>query len=358
VSSAEFRLSVECCRWAFAPDSPEKIDALCAAVDWSKLLRVARFHRVQALVWNALRANEAKLPPETVREFSSDTEVIVATNLNAAVEMRELQSALRETGVRSLFVKGLTLAALAYPKPLLKMGWDIDLLVAEAEVAEAAAVLAARGYRRAIPPVPIDLRDWHVRRKESLWSKPEQRLHVELHTRLTENRRLVPTLGLDSPLQQVEVVSGISLPTLADEELFAYLAVHGASSAWFRLKWISDFAALLWGRSAEDVARLYRRSQQLGAGRAAGQALLLADSLFGVLQDNRDLRQEIASDRATRFLYRAALNLLCGEPREPTERRFGTLTIHWTQFLILPDLSYKFDQFLGLAERVRERVNG
>jgi hypothetical protein len=358
VSSAEFRLCVECCRWAFAQDNAARIDELGGAVDWTEFVQVARFHRVPGLVWSGLRALDAKFPPEAERALSADSERIAATNLRAAVEMSELHGALRAAGVRSLFVKGLTLAALAYPKPLLKMGWDIDLLVAETQVDQAAAVLGERGYRRMIPAESAELGAWHVRHKESLWSKPDERLHVELHTRLTENRRLVPTVGLESPAQQVELVSGIALPTLADEELFAYLAVHGASSAWFRLKWISDFAAFVSSRVGKDVARFYRCSQQLGSGRAAGQALLLADALFGILQDNHDLAQQIASDGATRRLAGAALKLVSGEPREPTERRFGTFTIHWTQFLLLPGLAYKSDQLRGLAGRLRDRVNG
>ena len=46
------------------------------------------------------------------------------------------------------------------------------------------------------------------------------------------------------------------MPTLADEPLYAYLCVHGASSAWFRLKWIADLNALLAGRTAEEIAAL------------------------------------------------------------------------------------------------------
>lgn len=161
-----------------------------------------------------------------------------------------------------------------------------------------------------------------------------------------------PSVGAHSPSQCVEVGNGIRLPTLADEELFAYLAVHGASSAWFRLKWISDFAGVLHRRSAEEIKHLYRRSRQLSAGRAAGQALLLADALFDTLENAPDLENELRSDRATHRLYRAALRLVTGEPREPTDRRFGTLTIHWTQLLLLPGIAYKLSEFRRQAARL------
>jgi len=139
--------------------------------------------------------------------------------------------------------------------------------------------------------------------------------------------------------------------------LFAYLAVHGASSAWFRLKWIADFAGLLHGRAAGEIARLYLASQNLGAGRAAGQALLLADALFGTLTELPALRDQIARDRATRRLFRAALGLLSGEPREPTQRLGGTFVIHWTQLLLLPGAAYKISEVSRQAQRLVTRFS-
>ena len=78
-------------------------------------------------------------------------------------------------------------------------------------------------------------------------------------------------MTVGSAKQFVKVSEGISLSTLATDELFAYLAVHGASSASFQLKWISDFAALLHRNTPPDIELLYYRSQVLGAARAAGR---------------------------------------------------------------------------------------
>ena len=108
------------------------------------------------------------------------------------------------------------------------------------------------------------------------------------------------------------VAKGIELPTLGKDELFAYLTVHGASSAWFRLKWITDLAALLHGESADEIERLYDRSQQLGAGRAAAQALILANRLYGVAIGDQ-LGTASTFDPTNRWLARLA------------ERQLGTI---------------------------------
>ena len=173
-------------------------------------------------------------------------------------------------------------------------------------------------------------------------------VQIDLHTRLADNLQLIPDIDVRSPLQWVEVAKGISLPTLGPHHLFAYLAVHGASSAWFRLKWIADFAALVGSYPPAEIEHLWARSQDLGAGRAADQALLLADSLFGSLEASGDLKQRLLRDRASKRLFKAALNELSGraEPIEPTSRTLGTATIHWTQLLLLPGIEFKIAELL------------
>ncbi len=172
--------------------------------------------------------------------------------------------------------------------------------------------------------------------------------------RLADNRRLIPAIGIDAPRREVEIAAGIALPTLAADELFAYLCVHGASSLWFRLKWISDLAGLIDGLSAAALEQLYARSQELGAGRAAGQALLLADRLFGTLGDS-PLRNRLTADAAVRRLAAAAFRQVAGraEPREPTAIPLGTWRIHWTQLLLLPDARFALGE---VARQLRDAV--
>jgi len=337
---AEFALLLRCCRWNFAASSGVRPEAP-AELDWPHFVRLAQFHRVQGLAWNALAESAASA--DAADALSADARSIAATNLAIVRESAGLAEAFARAGIPLCFLKGLTVAALAYRAPMLKMGWDIDLLIAEADVGKAAAELARRAYRCIIPELATDLLKWHARRKESVWSRPEEHLHVELHTRLADNRWLIPSVGIDSPSREVRILGDISLPTLAPDELFAYLCVHGASSLWFRLKWITDLAALLAGCTPPEIERLYRRSQELGAARAADQAMLLADSLYGSLVGS-DLGPRLRRDRSSRRLAREALHQLTSEPGEPTSAPLGTWRIHWTQLLLKPDLGFKINE--------------
>jgi hypothetical protein len=124
------------------------------------------------------------------------------------------------------------------------------------------------------------------------------------------------------------------LPTLREEELFAYLCVHGASSAWFRLKWVSDLAALLSDKDSRQVERLHDRSQQLGAGRAAAQALLVADAVFGICLSN-SFRDRLRTDPLNRWLAQVSMRRLTAD-REPLDQPLGTVGIHATQLVMIP----------------------
>jgi hypothetical protein len=345
-ASPEFQFLVECCRGAFDVGERPTVPSL----DWPLFLRVARFHRVQGLAWTALGTLGDLVPPEVRDELASDATAIVASNLRLAAECQRLQAAFADSGIAVLFFKGLTLGAIAYGTIATKAGVDIDLLSNPNDLEAAAQLLRGNGYRIAAPASANSQRlaIWHRLRKESTWVHAETGFQVDLHTRLADNPRLIPGIALNSPRQTVAISSGISLTTLADDELFAYLAVHGASSAWFRLKWITDFAAFISGKDPSELTRLYGRSQELRAGRAPAQALLLADVLYGSLGEAPALKQKLESDRGARWLASIALQQVGGrmEPVEPTAHPLGTAAIHYSQFLLLPGTRFKLSEFM------------
>jgi hypothetical protein len=335
----EFALVVACCRWAFSSEGADEVRELAASVDWSEFAQTCRRHRVQGLGWHALNHLKVDLPAPAQIALAADARAVADQGLRAAEASARVAEMFKAEGVPLLFLKGLTLAKLVYGNPFVKMGSDIDILVDPGNVAAAAALLGRLGYRLDWPRDPSSLEHWHASRKESAW-RGRDGMAVDLHSRVVDQPQLLPTINAAAPSQTVSVAPGLDLPTLADDELFAYLCVHGASSAWFRLKWINDLAAMLCGRDANEISRLYDRSQQLGAGRAAAQALLLAAMLYGTALS--DELCELLNTRVNRWLARAALSeMLRGEP---TERLLGTRTIHLTQFFLLDGLSYKLSE--------------
>lgn len=350
--SPEFDLLVEASRASFAGTDAALLPEHVRSVDWPGLVRLARFHRVQGLVWKGLAPIRDALPARAAQALANEAAAIAESNLRATVECRDLRRLFDEAGIPLLFVKGLTLAALAYGTIATKAGVDVDLLVPAEDLAGAAGLLRDAGYRlthQGPSSNTKQLQSWHRQRKESAWVQPERRIQVDLHTRLADQPLLIPAIGARSSPRLVEVSKGIALPTLRPDSLFAYLAVHGASSLWFRLKWITDFAALAHRSTPGEIESHYRCSLELGAGRSTAVALLLADALYGTLAGLDILRAELERDRVARAMARAALNWLAREPVEPTSRPLGTLPIHIYQLGLVPGWRFKIVELVRQA---------
>jgi hypothetical protein len=212
------------------------------------------------------------------------------------------------------------------------------------DAAKAISILEHAGYTRDYPgeEVPDErLSDWLAISKESLWISKARGMVVELHTAIVDNPYLLANFPSAWPLQTVGIPSGIELDTLAADELFAYLCVHGAWHGWARLKWLADVAALLSKCSAGEVERLYRSSVSLGAGRSSAQALLLCSDLLS-LRLGRELETELRRKALNNVLEKLALNAMAGRGATELDRTvLGTVGINLAHLLLYPGFRYK-----------------
>jgi hypothetical protein len=346
--SREFELVAACCRRPAHAARAERLRALAREIDWPRVAAVAGRHRVEGLVWAAFRAAEVAPPAAEADRLRAAAGRIARQNLQLAAESLRIRRLFDFAGLDLLFLKGVALGQLAWGTIGVKMGWDIDILVAPDKAEAAAVLLESLGYALVVPQgsrARAKLGFWHAHWKESAWKSPASGITVELHTALSDNPALLCGVGLGSPRQEVPVGGGGSLATLAPEPLFAYLAIHGASSAWFRLKWIADLGALLAPHGPDEIERLYRAAQALGAGRAAGLALLLAERLFDTPLPP-SMRTELRRDRATRWMLALSLRKLAGrsEARELEATRLGTATIHLLQLGLARGLRFKLGE--------------
>ena len=347
--SEEFLLASACCRW---PPSAERNEAVrtaaSASIDWSRFLRIARRHRVEALVGDGLRRAAVEIPTDIEVELQREAHEIARQNLAFAAEALRVHRLFESASIPHLFVKGATLDLLAYGTLGLKKARDIDLVVTPEVVEQACNALSDAGYVRFAPGpevTPDRFSIWLQLCKETVWRHAEKGIILELHTGLVDNPALLPGIDATSPEQMSEIAPGLRLPTLAPDELFAYLCVHGATHAWSRLKWIADVAALLNRSGLHERERLYRRALVLGVGRCSAQALMLCECLFD-LKIPHDLSAELRSDATTRRLVRIALGTMAGRHvgTELDDTVLGTVPIHLSHFLLAPGWRYKVSE--------------
>ena len=339
----EFALAAACCAQSIGITAD--LEALAARVQPDRFLAVLERHRIDGLAAQAL-ALVPSLPPSMATALEQKGREVAEAGLRQALQCRDLRDAFAAEGVEMIFLKGLAIGKLAFGNALVKRSWDIDILVREEEVSRAATILKELGYAA---QMRTDAASWHRVHKESTWAR-QGGAHVELHSRLADNCSLLPGVGLDSPRQHIEVVPGLALATLSGDDLLAYLAVHGASSAWFRLKWITEFAGVVRygadGVADEVVGRLLDRQ----AGRAVRQAILLAYHVFGTPVSGRP-----CSEPAVESLVRVAMAQLCSV-REPTERPLGTVTIHLSQLLLSREPGFKIRETGRQARDIAYRL--
>lgn len=336
---------VTACHTAYrSPSSSLGLD-----LDWDRFLQLAQHHRVEAVAWRGLGKLDAPVPAKIADAFQRRAREIAATNLQLISESARLRDIFDRAGIPILFVKGATLAKIAFEDVAIKSAIDVDILVRPNDLLDAARLLTEAGYRLASPRSPDRLIGWHRLRKESLWLHEETGLAVDLHSRLADSPALIADIWTEQSVRYVTVASGLSLPTPKPDELAAYLAVHGATSAWFRLKWLVDFAAVLEREHEGGIGNLRARMAQLGAHRAGDQALHLADLIFGSLDSDVETRVKVAREWPTRSASMIARSYL-RRSEEPTQRFGGTLGIHASSLLILSSAT---DRLRQVAAKIR-----
>ena len=337
--SPEFRLAAACAMW---PPSDRRIEAIRVAaaggLDWPRFLRVALRHRVVGLVHDGLTRARLDLPPAIAQKIGAQSTQLVSESLAMAAEALRLQRLFDEADLPVLFVKGASLAMLAFGTLGLSSGQDIDLLVPLETLPAASALVARAGYRRFDPP--LELSDAQLRlllpmRKDLGFVHQATGLRIELHWRLFLNPYAMAGASFMAASRIVLLNGTQGLRTLGEEDLFAYLCMHGALHWWNRLKWLADVNALVVSMPEDGVERLVRAAEAMGAGRAAALALLLCQRL---LQTPLPTFMTATLDKSVtmRWLEATALNAMTKGQGEydPHEVRFGTTRGSLSTFLL------------------------
>lgn len=349
----EFRLVAACAMW---PPSDHRTEAIRIAaddrLDWTGCVRVARRQQVIGLVHEGLTRVRPKVPLEIAGEVGAQATALVRENLAIARKSLRLQRLFDDADLPVLFVKGAALAMLTFSNLGLRNSQDIDLLVSHETLPAAIALIFRAGYSRFDPPPDISdaqLRVLMPLRKDLGFVHPATGLRIELHWRLFLNPHAMAETSLMAASRVVPLAGAAGLRTLGNEDLFAYLCLHGAFHWWYRLKWLADINALLAAAPEDCIERLFRDAETRGAGRAAAQALLLCRRFFGTALPTPILAT-ISKSLTVRWLETTAVNAMTGgqSAREPRDVRFGTTRGSLSTFLLSPSWRYRLAELNNL----------
>jgi len=350
----EFAVVTACCIWPPSERRDQAIrNAIDDAIDWNRVYRIVKRQRVAGLVNEGLSHVSAPIPPDFVRQIQTMAGKIARQNMQSAAESIRIQRLFDAADVPLLFLKGTSLAQLAYANLALKHSWDIDALVMPDDVPKALQVLAAAGYH-AFPPLPpvTDQRykRWIKFAREYVLYHETKSVPVELHWKLVENDYFLSGVCARSPTRTVGITGGAELRTLVGDDLFAYLCVHGATHGWSRLKWLADVAALMAGDSAEDAKRRLQAAKKANAGDCVAQTFLLCDRLFGT-PNLAALAQELRRSRRYRWLEDIAFSTMTSGNAETElgHAKFDRVPVMISHFMLGRGRRFAASEFRNLA---------
>jgi len=328
----EFLLVAACAR---APRAANRIaairDAADGVIDWERVLRIVDRHRVHGLVHEGIQAAGIHPPPAIFGRLKASAAENARANLAITAETLRLQRKFEAEGIACVFFKGAPLAVDLYEGLALRHMRDIDVLVEEDALDAAITVVEAAGFHlsNSRPPMrPKERRIWLLVYRDLEFLHPVSGVRLELHWRLTRNPFLFRPAFPELAPHKVSLGTSEAVRALAPEDLFAYLAAHGALDAWFRLKWLTDIDILI-TRSSDGGEALYRAAEARGTSRCAGQAMLVCHRLFGTEISPvllADLRGNAVMRRLERLAYRSLT-------RGGAETELKNVRFAWTKIL-------------------------
>jgi hypothetical protein len=249
--------------------------------------------------------------------------------------------------IRSLFLKGPVLAQDLYGDISLRTSRDLDFMVPIEQLAEADDLMAAEGYVK-INEFDSILGDWKWREHHYTYDHPGKNIKIEMHWRMGPGPSTEPdfeelwTRARRSPL-------GEHVHYLGREDLFLFLAAHGARHAWSRLRWLLDIKQLL--AQQPDYSALIRLLHQYSYDSMGGQTVILASALLkapvdpalSVLADKPKARR--LAEQA--LFYVARMVNLNDPPLEPeVERHYKSyqpaILTPWHRFLHFAGFLYPY----------------
>jgi hypothetical protein len=349
----EFQLAATCCRWPPSENRKTAVRAAAAGItDWNGFLRQVDRQRIAGLANDALSSADILLPPVIAQTLAAKAQRIALRNLSFAAETVRLQRIFVTANISILVLKGVALAQLAYGSLTIKHARDIDLLVPPNGAEAAMQILERAGYGLVLPAQKMNgkqRRALVTYGREAEFFHPSRGLRLELQWRAADNPYLLKGINVHSAGQRVVLADDISVDTLRDDDLFAYLCVHGARHAWSRLKWLADLNALLVTKDT-DITALYHHAQGVGVGLCAGQALLLCHRLLD-LQLSPALLDKLQTNRRIEKLAAIAMGVMT-TPHTETEVDGGAIGVTrgvLRQFLLGEGRGYFVAQFKAIA---------
>jgi precorrin-6B methylase 2 len=315
----EQELILRCARLGQDAANTDRILELArGGLNWPEVVVATLQHSLAPVVYERLGAVEGVPLPaehrnmlrEAVRDSSRWSMILLQ-------EMFQLQERFDSEEIPVLPYKGPVLAWLAYGDFTRRACTDLDFVLPQRYIPQAASVLERAGYTPACDPRELHAGEQPHAPGEYAFLRGVNFIRVELHTERTL-RYFPVALDFDKMgrrLLRVQL-AGRTLRTFSVEDTVVMLCVHGAKHFWDRLGWILDIAGMVSSQPVDWPAAL-----QIAADLKSTRVFLLGLSLAHNLLDAplpEFVLEHVRRDSKVRWLAQRVCDPLAGRAKPST----------------------------------------
>ncbi len=210
-------------------------------LDWNYFLFLAESHQLLPAAHARMHADHDRVPPQIWAAVEASQQATLRKNLWLTREMLAVLDLLRARGVSAIPWKGPVLAEQAYGSVALRAFSDLDIFIRRNEWQQAKTALLDAGYTPELALTPRQERAWVADSYEMAFGRGELRNLIELQWAVAPHFYSFH-VSVEEPFQRARETQlfGTTITTLAPEDHFLLVALHGARHLWKQLRWLSD----------------------------------------------------------------------------------------------------------------------
>ena len=252
---------------------------LLLGIDWHLFLKQTRHHRVYPLIYVKLKdVNENIIPHFVIDQLANDYKRNTFQMLHLSAELDRLSKVFLKKNIKSIFLKGPVLAQDLYGDVSRRTSSDLDLLISINDLSRMEELLVSEGYEKD-DYIETVLSEWKWRHHHVTFFHSKKRTKVEVHWRMNPGPGKEPCFAELWERRRKSPLTATPVYLLGKEDMFLFLASHGARHGWSRLRWLIDIKKLLecpvnWVK----VKQLFKKYHYVTIGE---QSILLASELLG-----------------------------------------------------------------------------
>lgn len=277
--SKEMKLHLEILKLNSIEESNQFDQNWFTNIDWNEFLALTIHHRTFCNLYKKMEhVNKTYIPKFVIQKLAYLYKNNIFKMLQLTAEMDNVNKKMKEQKINFLLLKGPALAKELYGDISLRTSSDLDILVPIEKLQEVEQLLQNEGYLKH-DYIRSVLNDWKWRHHHVTYFHPAKKVKLEIHWRLSPGPASEPSFNELWERKKVSELTHSPLYLLGNEDLFLFLASHGARHGWSRLRWSLDIYQILekYDFTFEKLIRISKKHRNT---HLLGQSIRLTSELF------------------------------------------------------------------------------